>query len=461
MLTDLRLKFRIHHVYYCLAAFDIFLLAISLSVNHSNVKSFEQSIAINSKYVEDSKAAEKLTRLAALTNAPGNDVFDSHNVEKERTRLNIAVSDYKRFFNEVHGKTGLQNLKFQLSQIDSSMEEMLIVANSIFDDFEKNKLTSAGSKMASMDQKFARLNDKLAAYRSALYEMQATDLKTQSLDVHRSSYLENALGVIVVLMVLLVAWFGHVMSEKARHQETALRENSKMIALGEMAGGVAHEINNPLAIVRTKASQLRRLIASDRFEKTQSISFLQEIEDTSIRMSKIVDGLRTFSRSSSNEIKAPIQLSKLLSDVQGLCQERLNNSGVKLEIKVIEDIELNCRAVQIEQVLVNLINNAFDAINGTNAPWISLEVKKTNDKIEVLVTDSGSGIPDKIADKLMQPFFTTKPVGKGTGLGLSISVGIAESHGGSLILNRQSKNTQFILTLPTTAENKSIKKLTA
>ncbi len=265
------------------------------------------------------------------------------------------------------------------------------------------------------------------------------------------SKLQFSISTVLFLLVLIgtAVFFIAYASEKDR-QESTLRESSKMVALGEMAGGVAHEINNPLAIIRTKASQLRRLISSGRYEPGQTTTFLQEIENTTIRMSKIIDGLRTFSRSSADESKSLISLNKILDDINGLCQERLKNHGVKLEILNPFEVELNCKPVQIEQILINLVNNAFDAIQGTENPWIQINTKMNINSVEVSVTDSGSGIPEKIAAKLMQPFFTTKPVGKGTGLGLSISVGIAQSHGGNLLLNRESKNTQFILTLPLT-----------
>jgi signal transduction histidine kinase len=458
-------KFRIHHVYYCLAAFDILVLAVSLGINRSNVTNFEESISINRKFISESNAAEKLSELSALSNAPGNDVFDSRDPQKERRRLSSAVAKYQVFYKNMvaqTGEPGREELAKALTQIDYAMNDMLLMAESIFRDFERGNEKSAASKMASMDKKYAALNSELARFRGLLIGMQAKALNAEAEDTKAASELAHLLGFCVVFMVLLVTWFGHLMQKKAALQEAILRENSKTIALGEMAGGIAHEINNPLAIVRTRLSQLKRLISAERFESAQAIKFLQDIEDTSIRMSKIVAGLNTFSRSSENDEKTPVQLTKLLSDVQGICQDRLHSKGIAFEVTNVDEIEIACRPVQIEQILVNLVNNAVDAISETNAPWVRLNAKRAGAKeIEISITDSGTGIPDKIADKLMQPLFTTKPVGKGTGLGLSISVGIAEAHGGTLKLNREHKNTQFILTLPIAVENQKTEKLTA
>ncbi len=378
----------------------------------------------------------------------GNDIFDSRNVELERKNLSVAMERYQESWQKAYQDINDSELKSLLSAINLSMNDMESVAKAIFDDFEKADEKSAASKMARMDQKFVVVNSKLSEFRLTLARMQANEISRQSDGVKEASRFENFLGGVVLMIVILVTWFGHYMSKRMAAQEQILRSNAKMVALGEMAAGVAHEINNPLAIVRTRASQLRRLISSGRFEASQSITFLQEIESTIVRMAKIIDGLRSFSRSNDVDHSTTVPLRKLLDDVTGLCQERLKNHGVQLEVRLSDEVELNCRPVQIEQVLINLVNNAYDAIQGSENPWIRIEATKINQSIQIRVTDSGRGISDEIADKLMQPFFTTKPIGKGTGLGLSISIGIAEAHLGKLFLNRECENTQFVLELP-------------
>ena len=114
------------------------------------------------------------------------------------------------------------------------------------------------------------------------------------------------------------------------------------------------------------------------------------------------------------------------------------------------DLPLDCRPVQISQVLLNLLSNALDAVENTENPWIAIEAEAIPEKqeIEIRITDSGPGIPNAVAEKMMNPFFTTKPSGKGTGLGLSISTRIMQEHGGTLRLDRSHPYTQFILRLP-------------
>jgi C4-dicarboxylate-specific signal transduction histidine kinase len=106
-------------------------------------------------------------------------------------------------------------------------------------------------------------------------------------------------------------------------------------------------------------------------------------------------------------------------------------------------------------VLLNLLNNAFDAVCDLPKPWVQVEANAVGNHVEISVTDSGSGIPAEIRNRIMQPFFTTKEAGKGTGLGLSISHGIASEHGGKLYIDEQSPHTRFVLVLPSRQEEES------
>ena len=237
--------------------------------------------------------------------------------------------------------------------------------------------------------------------------------------------------------------------EKSVQEKTVqLLESSRLVSLGEMAGGIAHEINTPLAIIQLKASQLRRLFESDRLTKETSISFLKQIEDTCKKISEIIIGLRTFSRDGSADEFQPWSLNKILEGTVSLCQERFKSNGVDLSVEKFNDLEIKCRPVQIGQVLLNLLNNAFDAIENRTEKWVKIGIQETEKSIDISITDCGLGIPTEIANKLMQPFYTTKGVGKGTGLGLSISKGIIESHGGTFILDRSAQNTRFVIQLP-------------
>jgi PAS domain S-box-containing protein len=234
-----------------------------------------------------------------------------------------------------------------------------------------------------------------------------------------------------------------------KEAELSLQHSAKMSSLGEMAGGIAHEINNPLAIIQGKSSQLRRLIDSGNVTTEIAKDFLSKIESTTERISKIVKGLRMFSRDTSKVQFTQNSVTQIIEETLVLCGERLHQHGITVTSKIPEDAFITCNPTQISQVLLNLLNNAHDAVFKTPYPWIRVEVEKQMDQVLISVIDSGQGIPPEIVDKIMQPFFTTKPVGVGTGLGLSISLGIIKAHYGEFKIDLKNPNTCFVIQLPT------------
>lgn len=256
-------------------------------------------------------------------------------------------------------------------------------------------------------------------------------------------------------ILLIVAAFASIfnVSEIAQKMANSLSEqliqSSKMSALGEMAGGIAHEINNPLSVMKARSEFIVKGIETGKLTTEQIIISAKKITDTADRIAKIIKGLKNFSRSSEGEPFTLVSLPKIIEDTLDFCKERFHSKNVELHVDSVPQIQILCREVQIVQVILNLLNNSFDAIQPINGEkWIKLSFELATDRIDIRVTDSGLGIKKEIADKIMQPFFTTKEVGKGTGLGLSISKGIIESHHGSLTLDQTQKNTSFVITLP-------------
>ncbi|MDX2023678.1 MAG: ATP-binding protein [Deltaproteobacteria bacterium] len=239
-------------------------------------------------------------------------------------------------------------------------------------------------------------------------------------------------------------------NEALAEQQKLLAHSAKMSALGEMAGGIAHEINSPLAIITIRAKVLARLCQRGGLTPQVVEREAELLAKTAMRIGDIIKGLRAFAREGSHDAFEFASVKSMIEDALVLCQTRFKNRDVLLEVgDVSDDVSAHCRPVQITQVILNLLSNAFDAVVEANGErWVKVSVEQRDAHIEIAVTDSGLGIPRDLQQKIMQPFFTTKEVGKGTGLGLSISKGIAESHRGSLELDTMSPHTRFVLRLP-------------
>lgn len=244
-----------------------------------------------------------------------------------------------------------------------------------------------------------------------------------------------------------------IASDEMKENYQHLVQSAKMASLGEMAGGVAHEINNPLFVIMGKASLLTRQIEAGKppgSAKLQEVA--KSIEHHCDRISRIVKGLKNFSRDGSQDPFLPVTLNEIFSDTLALCQRKIEKAGIKLTLpEQIPDLTLHTRPAQVPQVLVNLLNNALDAVNESaeqdqsleKAIEVSLEI--TADFLDFYVIDSGPGVPEEIEQKIMEPFFTTKPAGVGTGLGLSVSMGIARDHEGFLKIDRRRGPSCFHL----------------
>lgn len=236
---------------------------------------------------------------------------------------------------------------------------------------------------------------------------------------------------------------------KLLKQQEIITQTSKMSALGEMAGGIAHEINTPLAAIILNA-ELIEMQNSDSPEPNIEISeHSQAIINIGSRIGKIIMGLRGFSRDTKDDDKENFPIGQLITMTTDLCNEKFKNHGVEIIMeKAFLDIKINGQIVQLSQTLLNLLNNSFDAIQDLKTKWVRINIILTDNNIELKVTDSGEGLSPQIVEKIFTPFFTTKEIGQGTGLGLSISKKIVEHHNGNLIYDSTSFNTCFVIQLP-------------
>lgn len=228
--------------------------------------------------------------------------------------------------------------------------------------------------------------------------------------------------------------------------------NEKMVSLGEMSGGIAHEINNPISVINVSANLMRLMHEKGIKEPENYLKQIDIITETITRISHIITGLKNISRDTSKEGFATTTLKEIFEDALGVCSEKFKVSGVKIIINLEDPIfltKIHCLRIQFSQVIVNLLTNAFDAIAKTQNPWVEINVSRDQENhLYIKVIDSGHGIPKEIQNKIFLPFFTTKEIGKGSGLGLSIGNSLVQRHGGTITIDNQSPHTCFIITLP-------------
>ncbi|HAO21155.1 MAG TPA: hypothetical protein DCQ37_12175 [Desulfobacteraceae bacterium] len=248
-----------------------------------------------------------------------------------------------------------------------------------------------------------------------------------------------------------------------REAQTQLIQSAKLASIGELSAGVAHELNQPLMVIRTTIQLIVRYISKGHTDILQFKEQFEKIEKNTTRMMNIINHLRVFSRQSSTEF-VPVNVSKVIEDAFMMISEQLRLRSIIVEKQLLPDIpSVHGDPNQLEQVFLNLITNARDAITAKSATDMhhlgKLEIiTKISDDcesdIEILFKDNGCGIPQDIRDKIFDPFFTTKEVGQGTGLGLSISYGIIRDHQGSIhIVETSAAGTVFRVILPFSASN--------
>lgn len=241
-------------------------------------------------------------------------------------------------------------------------------------------------------------------------------------------------------------------------QQEKLVAASRLSAIGEMAAAITHEINNPLGAILGRVEMMKSILQEEPLDKQELLKIADSIELTGQRIAKIVRSMRTMAHhSQEDEPASRVSVQSLIDDAVDLCHYRFQNHAIRLFKSDIDpSLKVDCRSHQIVQVLVNLLNNSFDAIQHLKDKWVRIEVQALESEVKIYLTDSGEGISLETQKKMFSPFFSTKSVQYGTGLGLSISMGILRQNGGALDYDSRSANTRFVITLPKKTLTKSV-----
>jgi PAS domain S-box-containing protein len=227
-------------------------------------------------------------------------------------------------------------------------------------------------------------------------------------------------------------------------ERTKSLRNAKLASLGEMSAGIAHEINNPLAIISGAVGLLPRYLNNPEKQAAK----IESIQKACDRIARIVSGLRKFSRTGDKSNFEVHNLNAIVAEAIALSEMKSTRNSTPVTLEGLENVPVFCDEVEIGQVLINLINNAIDAVKERPEKWVKVAVAQEPQCAILRVTDSGPGIPEPVRNRLFDPFFTTKEIGEGTGLGLSISKGILDEHKATISVVTECSNTCFEIRFP-------------
>jgi C4-dicarboxylate-specific signal transduction histidine kinase len=235
--------------------------------------------------------------------------------------------------------------------------------------------------------------------------------------------------------------------ERERLHLQQLARVGRISAMGEMASAIAHEVNQPLAALRTNAQACLRLLAQS--QTGELAAALERMAAQAERAGEIIRRLRGFMAREAGDM-LPVHVNELATEVVDIVGPEARRSSIRLDTSLAPGLpRVMADPIQVEQVLVNLVRNAIETIDHANGPqrWVALATRREGDAVVVSVEDGGPGVEPGVAERIFEPFFTTKE--QGMGIGLSISRSIAEAHGGRLWLDaRSGGGARFHLSLP-------------
>jgi len=287
-------------------------------------------------------------------------------------------------------------------------------------------------------------------YSEALYDVNHVNY-VMLIILHASAFM------ILVVTIFITRYMIRAMRKRDVELDRANEcffQASKLASVGELSAGVAHEINNPLAIINFEGQILADMEKESEMApefREQLLRSLARISNQVKRCKRLTHNLLKFSRQTESQI-GDVDVNSLIADVIPLVEREASTSGIRLIVEPEPDLpRVSADSSQLQQVFLNLITNAIDAHNqtGYGSVRISTRANAKDKGVDVLISDTGSGIPQEIIDKIFDPFFTTKPVGKGTGLGLSICYGIVSKLGGHLsVQSKHGEGSVFTVFLP-------------
>ncbi|MCB0415304.1 MAG: GHKL domain-containing protein [Bdellovibrionales bacterium] len=264
--------------------------------------------------------------------------------------------------------------------------------------------------------------------------------------------LTSSLFLILILILILIWWFvvkKLVILQRtlSLQKEREFEQATEMALLGEIAAGIGHDIRSPIAVIVANLNILKNAEKQERHSKS-----IESIENSLKTMNSMIGNLLSLARNGEEDKVRLEFLEKIVQEALSFSAKRLRLATLDIEKDIVkkypEDFQIICPKAKLTQVLINLIQNAADAVSDLEEKWIEIDGFIEGNFYFVSVTDSGNGISEDVAEKIFRPQYTTKEEGKGTGLGLSLSYKMVQRLGGELFLDKNYGHTRFVIKLP-------------
>lgn len=285
---------------------------------------------------------------------------------------------------------------------------------------------------------------------------EALRLLTRARMTAAATVLLGSIGIVLSILLMTKRMELRILSAETNQEQMQRQvvEAGKLAAIGELAAGIAHEINNPLAIMMENSGWIEDLLQSDDFQSEENMTEIRASLKTIVtqghRCKDITHRLLSFARK-SDSCTRKANVNALLEDIVGFAHQKAKYSGVLLTSRLDPNVpEIEASPTEVQQVVLNLVNNAIDAIDKEGG-MVTICSAREIDFVRIDVRDNGQGMSEEVRSRIFEPFFTTKPTGKGTGLGLAISRDIVKKMGGSIeVETTLGLGTTFHVRLPLT-----------
>lgn len=459
-------------LYFALAGFDLLTIGISLSINHRLVNIYRSSVEVNQEWAVGLDRYSLLAQLATEVNAPGNDVFDTHDVPGEARRMSLAQKRFDQALEEARSyfeqRVTDPDMARQLDfvAVDSAMRAMIAEAHLIFSYFEQHEAARAGERMATMDRKFAAVNGALASLGARVRDIQRRHLEDQAQAVESLARSEYVIAALIVLMISGIAIYGQRIARQAaesiRDRERVLKAEEASRAKDEFLSMLSHELRNPLAPIVT-ALHLMRSKGNGALERERLI-----IERQVDHLTQLVNDLLDVSRIARGMIELEPRRLRL-ADVVARAAEMVNPLLVKkqhrLEIDVPRTIEFDADEQRLAQSISNLLGNA--AKYTPPGGRVRIAARIVGAEVEIVVQDNGIGMSSELLGQVFDSFVQgarqSDRAEGGLGLGLTIVRSLIELHGGRVSAESagEGQGSRFTMVLPLVAATSSVAVATA